>query len=257
MNKFKWYVSGIGMVFVLVVAPSRAQTYSTQVIQATANIFGAGTNSTPNPGGGTGGTIASNFLLNPGIGRILTFSSVVSNSNSMTPGIITVPDGLQADGTPAFGINLNINSYQGISGMRLEQGSGFLVGVFLDNAPTNSAPARLEFTNNGTPGLIATSFGSLAPALQQNFFIGDGLTGNGMGSVQQFLIPDTATRLFLGFADAGGYSGNPGHYEDNSGSITVSFSSSASAAPEPGTLGLLALGMLGGMLVRRQKGQWA
>ena len=62
-------------------------------------------------------------------------------------------------------------------------------------------PATLDFT------VIGTSFASLSPALNQVFYIGDGLTGDGSGSVQQFIVPLGATRLYLGCADAGGYNG--------------------------------------------------
>jgi hypothetical protein len=41
--------------------------------------------------------------------------------------------------------------------------------------------------------------------------------------VQQFNVPVGATRLFLGLSDAPGFDGNPGAYDDNFGSFTVSF----------------------------------
>ncbi|HEY3242752.1 MAG TPA: hypothetical protein VGM03_05305 [Phycisphaerae bacterium] len=46
------------------------------------------------------------------------------------------------------------------------------------------------------------------PGLRQPFFIGDGLTGTGSGAVQQFLVPDGATRLFLGTIDGCEWSNN-------------------------------------------------
>jgi hypothetical protein len=91
----------------------------------------------------------------------------------------------------------NISSYGGISGIRNDNAIGFLVGVFLnDSEPTGSGPSALDFTNN-------TSFAELSPQLNQTFFIGDGLTGSGLGNIQRFLVPEQATRLFLGFADGG------------------------------------------------------
>jgi hypothetical protein len=66
----------------------------------------------------------------------------------------------------------------------------------------------------------------LAPQLRQIFFIGDGLTETGSGNQQTFIVPPTATRLYLGIPD------NP--YKDNSGSFTATFTiSSLSPAPVP------------------------
>jgi hypothetical protein len=49
--------------------------------------------------------------------------------------------------------------------------------------------------------------------LQQSFFIGDGLTGTGVGSVQTFIAPEGATRLFLGSMDGGGWYNNVGSFK--------------------------------------------
>jgi hypothetical protein len=156
-----------------------------------------------------------------------------------------VPDGLQLNGTPAFGFSLNVNSANGVSGIRLDAGSGFLSGVFTsDTPPSNPAPARLLFTNNGTAGEIATSFTELHPLLNQQFFIGDGLTGNGSGSSQKFFVPPGATHLHLGFADGFSYQGDPGAYFDNSGGflVTPQVFPPAAVVPEPSALALFGIG---------------
>jgi hypothetical protein len=57
--------------------------------------------------------------------------------------------------------------------------------------------------------------------LGQVFFIGDGLTDVGSGDVQTFVAPPGATRLFLGIADASGFTGDAGCYSDNVGSFQV------------------------------------
>ena len=60
----------------------------------------------------------------------------------------------------------------------------------------------------------------------QVFFIGDGLTGTGSGAIQTFAVPDAATRLFLGVADAFAFGSDlpggrdPGFFDDNSGQRT-------------------------------------
>ena len=121
------------------------------------------------------------------------------------------PDG----GTQCSGNGTDITSYKGISGVIHARKTMFLVGVFLTDAePADPAPARLDFSNN-------EAFATLAPVIGQTFFIGDGLTGTGAGTVQQFAVPDAATRLFLGFADGYGVHGSPGYYGDNSGSLGV------------------------------------
>jgi hypothetical protein len=63
--------------------------------------------------------------------------------------------------------------------------------------------------------------------LNQVFFIGDGLTGNGTGTVQQFVIPAGATRLYLGSADGAGANYN------NSGSFSVSVTGPTGTATGP------------------------
>ena len=67
--------------------------------------------------------------------------------------------------------------------------------------------------------------------LNQPFYIGDGLTS--LGVQQLFAVPDGATQLSFGFADAvpqfGIFNGPPGTYSDNAGSLTVNYS----FIPEP------------------------
>ena len=100
----------------------------------------------------------------------------------------------------------------GISGLSTlydTNNAAYLVGVFLTDAtPVDPAPPQLDFSNN-------KSFSELAPLIGQVFFIGDRLTGTGNGEIQQFHVPETATRLFLGFIDSG--------YSDNLGSLTATF----------------------------------
>ncbi len=87
-----------------------------------------------------------------------------------------------------------------------------MVGVFLGDGPPNPSgtPGNLSFIPPG-----GTSFQTLAPSLQQVFFIGDGLTGTGTGQRQNFIVPTGATRLFLGSMDGGGQNRN------NAGSFSV------------------------------------
>ena len=58
-------------------------------------------------------------------------------------------------------------------------------------------------------------------SFDQSFFVGDGLTGTGTGTVQRFVIPEGATALYLGFADGNYFAGDPSWYSDNTGSIAL------------------------------------
>ena len=110
-----------------------------------------------------------------------------------------------------------------------------LVGVYLDSAlPDSTAePATaLDFQE----AAIGLNFISLSPGLKQVFFIGDGRTDGGV--VQSFIVPDGATRLYLGTMDGFGWAGNNG-----------AFALDVSAVPEPAAwlmslAGLAALGLL-------------
>jgi hypothetical protein len=146
----------------------------------------------------------------------------------------------------------------------------FLIGVFLDdNAPVSgAASAGLTFVN-GSGGLDpdgrvnwldpSTTFG-----IGQTFVIGDGKTGFCQtsaacaGTTQVWFIPNTATRLFLGFADGGSlgpFSGAFGAYNDNSTGVglTVDVNTSGLAGvPEPGTIMLMGLGLAAIGLIRKR-----
>ena len=194
------------------------------VVPATTNIFGAGhtaPNDTPAPSGGGGGTapLVFNFTAQPG--QVLTFSSVSGTVQYSGSVGATGPDG---------GISsLNIFSFNGIAGITAPV-LGHLSGVFLDSTePTDPSPARLNFTTLGT------NFTTLAPLLRQVFFIGDGLTGTGTGAIQQFQVPSTATRLYLGFADGIQTDNLPGGYANNTGTVSATFQ----IVPEPTTLTLV------------------
>jgi hypothetical protein len=84
-----------------------------------------------------------------------------------------------------------------------------LVGVFLGTSQPdqNITPQPLDFSTATNRDYLF-----LTPALQQPFFIGDGLSSS--GAVQQVISPSGATRLFLGTIDE--YSWN-----NNEGSFTV------------------------------------
>lgn len=218
-------------------SPAAAQMVT---VNANSNIFGAGHATVVGPGGGGAGVLPPeyDFGFTAGPNTVLTFSNVIGTAivNAGTGDNINDPDGIGA-GSP----DLSVNSLNGISGI-LGPHAGFLVGVFEnDIEPTDPPPARLDFT------LIGTNFASLAPSLNQVFFIGDGLTGDGAGTAQQFQIPIGATRIFFGIADAPAYHGDPGGYNDNTGQFSASFA----IVPEPSSLALIVAGVAGGAAYAR------
>lgn len=101
-----------------------------------------------------------------------------------------------------------------------------LVGVFLTawSQAGETPAAMLDF------GSIGLDFEYLAPEIGQVFFIGDGLTADGVRQV--FAVPTGATRLFLGTMDGFSWNGNEGSFD-----VTVS------AVPEPASWGLLVSGL--------------
>lgn len=190
---------------------------STLVVPASSNIFGAGHAAPPAPGGDGEGTLPPFVAFPAEAGQTLVFSGIaggVSCCNS----VLTGPDG----GPYASGTT-DISSWNGIAGIANDQHTMFLVGVFLADAePADPAPARLDF---GAASL-GEDFLALAPAIGQVFYVGDGLAGNGTGPTQVFFVPPTATRLYLGFADAlefGDPVSPPGYYGDNIGQLIAVF----------------------------------
>lgn len=207
MNKL--LITSVALIAVLTLNAQAA----TVVVDSTANIFGAGHSTPPAPGGGSAGTLPPSFTFSPGSYQILAFSSVSGDVRLTPEAEPPSPDGYFLV-APS-----DISSFGGISGIRHDL-AGFLVGVFLGPAETvDPAPPILDFRASA----LGTSFDMLSPEIGQTFFIGDGLTGTGSGSVQQFMVPATATRLFLGLADAYDYTGAPGQYQDNSGSFSATF----------------------------------
>ncbi len=222
--------------------PTSGNAVSTTV-QSTGSIYATGGGSTP-----------PTIITLPSGATSVVFNSVtgsITTGCASTEGCITLnngtgnnnndPDGVGA--APATSSNTGTSS---ISGM-IAPGAGYLVGLFVPaGGPTGTAPTALDFTSAG----LGTSFTSLSPQLDQVFFIGDGLTGDGTGTQQTFNIPTGAGQLWLGISDAGGYVGAPGAYGDNLGSYTVGLSvnapgSSAVTVTETAPSGLTLVSMAG------------
>jgi hypothetical protein len=216
---------------------SFAARAATVIVPATTDIWLAGQPSGASVTGYFGtdfGPANSPIAIAIGAGTVLTFSASVS------PGGVSV-DTSCFDTTADAGVcypdefDYSPGSANGISLAHLPADA--LVGVFLAaGGPSGSTPDALDFTGTG-----GTSFLTLSPLLDQLFFIGDGLTGTGTGSVQRFYAPAGATTLYLAVADSVGSS------VGNVGSIIADVTD-LTAAPEPVELPALAAAV-GCMLV--------
>jgi hypothetical protein len=225
--------------------------YADSLVNATDDIYAAGSQSglialinDDLAGSGYGGGTAPGFILTSGATSFTFSASVVDTFtiNSGAPSVFNDADG-QGVGVAATSSNTGYGSISGITA----PGQGYLVGVFIGpGGPSGPAPAALDF--------VTTSFTSLSPLLDQTFFIGDGMTGDGSGSVQTFVVPTGATELYLGISDALGYNGAPGTYSDNAGMFDVAATPQGeSITPEPSSFLLFGTGILSMAGIFRRK----
>lgn len=175
---------------------------------------------------GSGGVEPFPYVFPAQSGQILEFEGVVGYWTCAT-GVVTpyVPDGTTEvnDCYPRASIKQPVGPYSGFYNTDFH---GAMVGMFLEYTPPASAPAPLRFYfHDSSQGGIQVDFKTLSPLIGQVFFIGDGLTGTEMGVAQIFVVPPTATHLFLGYVDSCSQSGYtaPSCYQDNAGAVIAVF----------------------------------
>ena len=175
-------------------------------------------------------------------GQTLYFSDVTGAVRNGPTQNFYGPDG---NPDPNQGLRNHFQGAQnGISDITAPHNS--LLGVFLGpNQPDlTTPPSALDFS---TPE--SQNYSSLSPELQQPFFIGDGLTGGADPTQQGVIVPEGATRLYLGTMDGW-------EWNNNGGSFTLRAGSNPEPVPEPGSLLLLGTG-LGGLFAYWRKGRRA
>jgi hypothetical protein len=172
------------------------------LVPGTADIYRAGRAPVADLPGGAG-TPAPMVPVDVSAGGWVTFPAVtglVGPAGSLWNG---------ADGGTDFP-STDIPAFNGLSGVRHETRTLFLVGVFVP------APATAPATADASRADAATQ---ARPALGELFHIGDGRSTD--GTVQRFAVPAGATALYVGFADASVFHGPPGFYADNIGTLLV------------------------------------
>jgi hypothetical protein len=155
---------------------------------------------------------ASGLSIVPG--SSLTFDSVQGGANNFSSSTLYTPDG----NTGWITDNL-LGAENGKSDVFAPINA--VMGVFLGpNDPAtdgNPVPPTLDFSTDDE-----RNFQTLQPQLKQVFFIGDGRRDD--GSVQGFVVPPGATRLFIATMDQYEWNNNIGGYTvtaHNVGTITL------------------------------------
>jgi hypothetical protein len=125
-------------------------------------------------------------------GSTITFTNVTGSVNNSGFAPTSPPDGdpnMLVTTAPLEGGNQSPNNIAGFISTPISALAGVFLGPGLPTA--NPAPLPIDFGSSG----VGTNFLSLSPMVQQAFFIGDGLTGNGTGEVQTFIVPAGARQV--------------------------------------------------------------
>lgn len=172
-----------------------------------------------------------------GSANVFSFPSVTGGVNCCSnPSELNTPDGM---GFSPFGTpNSSIGGINGISDAFGNTQLPLVAMFGTDTDPFGgTAPAAL-------PAWDAASPTSQAPQVWQVFYVGDGRAGfnNANAAPLTFTAPANATRLYVGFVDAGSFSGPSAWYADNLGTMVANVTL---AVPEPSAWALMSCGLMG------------
>ena len=134
-------------------------------------------------------------------GQALAFDSIDGGANNFSTDVRYTPDGNLGWIVDNFGGREHGKS-------NLTAPINAVVGLFLDDQQPNRAGTAPEDLNFSTQQ--SRDFSTLKPKLRQPFFIGDGRRSD--GSVQTFVVPQGATRLYIGTMDGYEWNNNVGGY---------------------------------------------
>lgn len=173
---------------------------------------------------GSGANVASSpGMINLSSENIIAGQTILFDNVSGTASNGDGSGNYTADGNTGWVVSLGTadasnssNWSQSVNGIsNIKAPINGMVAVFLnDNAPNSTAaPANLDFSTSASRDYV-----SIAPALKQVFFVGDGRRST--GEAQQIVVPPGATRIFFGNMDAWQWNDNTGGYTATINSVT-------------------------------------
>jgi hypothetical protein len=223
LRTVKFIVLSFVVLFVCCVHKQAQKTLNVK-IDSRCNIFAAGMPQVPEMSGGAGILPVKVQLSGASAVMLSQVTGEVSCAFSF----------YGAEGGDCAGGDTILDAFGSISGIVHHKRTMFVVGVFLGDAPPDTAPDRLDFTDRD-------NLSEFVPQLGQVFFVGDGL--NSARQQQQFIVPKGATAVYLGFADGSSFQGEPGFYDDNKGTISamvtlINKETSANAGAYAGSTGV-------------------
>ena len=178
------------------------------IVSSRANIWGAGHDEAPSPGGGGGGELPPLVDLEVSEGTEVSFPCTSGTVDCCSGSMFSAPAGPEGSVW-----STRISPYQGLSGILHDKRGVFLAGVFVgEDEPADPAPKSLDFTELCP---AECTFETLEPELGQIFYIGLG------GEESAYVAPAGASRLYLGIPDAEFVQGAPGWYGNNAGHFEV------------------------------------